>query len=217
MDGQRFDSITRAFAGRSDRRTLLGRGAALTSALGALAIVDSASAARRGSSGGSTAICSPDGAGGYYRTSVPTIALNTYLNSGSIISNCCAHAECGASNGCMTAICDFGAGACAVSYANGAACERPGCSDGFCSGGACVDPTPMTCAGDGFCNDCFYDACAHQCECDVQPCYVDDWQCQDAYCDPGQAACVLVPLNEGSTCDTFGVVGTCVMGYCTAA
>src|SRR3954470_10833424 len=100
MDGQRFDPITRAFAGRIDRRTLLGRSAALTGTVGALAMVDSASAARHGSTGGSTSICSPNGAGGYYRTSVPTIVLNTYLNSGSIISDCCAHAECGETNGC---------------------------------------------------------------------------------------------------------------------
>lgn len=217
MDGNQFDSITRSFAGRSTRRLLLGRGAALAGALGGLAMVDSASAARRGNSGGSTAICAPNGSGGYTRTSVPTLFLNVYLNSGYILSDCCAHAECGESNGCMDAYCDFGSGSCAVSYSDGSSCERGGCAPGTCSGGVCYDPTPMLCGGDGYCNDCVYDACSHYCECYVQPCYTDDWQCQSSDCDPSQGACINTPINEGSTCDTFGVEGVCTMGYCTSA
>jgi hypothetical protein len=217
MDGQQFDAFTRAFAGRVNRRLLLQRGAALTGAIGALGLAHPASAARRGDTGGSTSICAPDGGGGYYRTSVPTVLLQTYLNSGYIVSSCCAHAECGETNDCMSAYCDLGAGACSVSYANGAACARPGCTDGYCSAGLCQDPTPMVCAGDGYCNDCVYDACNHHCDCQVQPCYAQDWQCSDSYCDPSQAACVSVPLNEGSPCDTNGVAGTCVMGFCTTA
>lgn len=217
MDGRQFDALTRSFAGRTNRRLLLQRGAALTGAIGALGAIESTSAARRGDTGGSTPICAPNGAGGYNRTSVPTLLLQTYLNSGYIISNCCAHAECGESNGCMSAFCDFNAGACSVTYANGSPCARAGCVDGYCSNGACMDPTPMSCHGDGVCNTCTYDACNHHCDCNVQPCYPQDWQCSDAYCDPGQAACVNVPINEESTCDTNGVQGTCVMGFCTAA
>lgn len=217
MDGRQFDSLTRAFAGQSTRRLLLRRGAALSGAIASLAAVGSTSAARRGGNNGSTSICSPDGLGGYYRTSVPTILLSTYLNSGSIISDCCSHADCGPTNGCITSTCDFQAGSCSVTSFNGATCARAGCADGVCIDGVCSDPTPMYCAGDGYCNSCVYDACNHHCDCHVKPCYPEDWQCQDAWCDPGQAACVLDPINDGSPCDTFGQPGVCVNGYCTSA
>ena len=216
MDGRQFDALTRAFAGESSRRHFLRRGVALTGAFGALASIGSASAARRGTTS-DTSVCNPDGAGGYYRTSVPTIMLNLYLNNGAIISDCCGDFDCAPSNEvCSSSYCDFNAGACSVAYNNGAPCERPGCADGFCSDGACADPTPMYCAGDGYCNICTYDACNHYCDCYVKPCYPDDWQCQDVYCDPAQAACVGEPINEGAPCDTFGFAGVCVLGYCTA-
>lgn len=213
MDGRQFDALTRAFVGNSTRRRLLGRGAALTGALGSLATFGSASAARRGTSG-TTSICSPDGSGGYFRTSVPNVLLPVYLNQGAIISDCCADADCGGSDSCSSSYCDFDAGACSVAYANGALCARPGCADGYCSGGLCVDPEPRTCLGDGFCNICQHDVCNDYCDCFVMPCYPDDWQCQDARCDPGQAACVLDPINEGGYCNTFGLDGVCMMGYC---
>lgn len=216
VDGQRFDALARAFAGQSTRRRFLWRGAALTGAVGSLARIGSADAARRGTSG-NTSICSPDGSGGYYRISVPSVLLGMYLNNGSIISDCCGDYECEASNSvCSASYCDLGAGACAVAFTNGVACERPGCADGYCSDGVCADPPPMSCAGDGYCNSCVYDACNHHCDCYVKPCYSDDWQCQDTYCDPAQQACIGEPINEGLPCNTFGFDGVCTLGYCTA-
>lgn len=215
MDGRRFDSLTRAFAGHQSRRSLLRRSAFLSGAIGSLAAIESAGAARRGQTADTT-ICNPNGAGGYNRITVPTVLLSIYLNNGAIISDCCSNDECGPSNGCMASVCDFAAGSCTVSYSSGAPCARPGCADGVCVNGVCNDPPPMYCAGDGYCNRCVYDACNHYCDCEVQPCYPDDWQCQSVYCDPGQAACVWDPINEGSPCDTFGFEGVCVMGYCTA-
>ncbi len=76
---------------------------------GSLATIDSASAARRGGNGVS-AICRPDGGGGYYRDTVPTINLQAALNAGAIVSDCCANAECGTSSACVQAYCDFGVG-----------------------------------------------------------------------------------------------------------
>ena len=158
----------------------------------------------------------PDGAGGYYRDSISTLLLQSALNAGAIISDCCAHAECGTSNGCMESFCDFGAGACAVAMYDGAACARSGCVDGICSGGACADLTSQGCVGDGFCTSCTYDSCTHSCDCSaIHTCYTEDYQCMDAYCDPGQGGCVTVPLNEGAACNTFGVNGLCTNGYCT--
>ncbi|MCA9858964.1 MAG: hypothetical protein KC438_04540, partial [Thermomicrobiales bacterium] len=197
------------------RRTVLRKGALLTGALGAFGFVDSAGAARRGS-GAFTSICRPDGAGGYYPDSVSTVLLQSALNSGAIVSDCCSDAACGETNGCMSAYCDFDAGACAVSYANGASCERPGCADGYCSDGVCLDPTPYVCTGDGVCNICTYDACAHHCDCWIRPCSVDDYQCARAYCSPGDGGCVQEPMNEGGYCDTFGVAGTCILGLCVS-
>jgi hypothetical protein len=216
MDGRQFDSIARTLAGRTSRRKLLWRGAAAGGVLGSLTAFEPASAARRGGGGSTTLVCTPDGAGGYYRNSVPTLLLQTHLNSGSIISACCAHAECGESNGCVNAFCDFGGGSCVVDYFDGSPCARSGCADGFCFGGVCNDPPGRSCAGDGFCNSCFYNTCGDYCECTVRACYTDDYQCMDAYCDPGLAACVTAPINEGSPCNTTGVNGTCQLGYCTA-
>lgn len=217
MDGGQFDSITRSFAGLSTRRLLLGRGAALAGVLGALGVVDSASAARRGSTGASTSICAPNGAGGYTRTSVPTIALSVYLNNGYIISNCCANAECGASSSCMSAYCDLNAGACAVQSLDGYACERPGCIDGYCANGVCHDPEPDYPIESDYCKTCTWDACIDHWYCSLRPCSNFDYQCTDAYCDPAQEACIFEPINEGSACNTNGVNGICVGGYCTVA
>lgn len=217
MDGQRFDALARVFAANGSRRTLLKRAAIAGGLTGALGMAHPAGAARRGSPGGNTAICNPNGAGGYNRITVSTVLLNGYLNNGAIISDCCSHEECGESNACMNAYCNFQAGACAVDYYDGSPCSRGGCSDGFCSGGACYDPAPRSCSGDGFCNQCSYDSCLDRCDCYVQPCYVDDYQCMMAWCDPDLASCMTEPINEGSPCNTFGVDGTCVLGYCTAA
>lgn len=217
MDDHRFDAWTRAWAGALDRRTLVRRSAAVGALIAGLSAVHPSSAARRGGSGGMTSICSPDGSGGYYRNSVPTVLLATHLAGGAIISDCCTHAECGPTNSCQTAVCNFTAGACNVTYNDGASCPRSGCAPGVCSAGACANPTPYTCGGDGVCNICTYDACAHTCNCWVRPCYTDDYQCMDAYCDTGSGGCVNEPLNEGGYCNTNGVDGTCVMGYCTEA
>lgn len=213
MDSRQFDSLTRVIATGSTRRTFIWRGAAVLGIAGSLSRFESASAARRGSNV-VTAICRPDGAGGYYRDSVQTVVLQAALNSGAIISDCCAHAECGVSNGCMDAYCDFAAGACSISMYNGAACARPGCADGYCSGGVCNDPLRPLC-GASVCNNCTYDSCAHECNCVVKACYTDDYQCMDAYCDPAQGGCVTEPLNEGAFCNTNGVEGICALGYCT--
>ena len=215
MDGRQFDALTRAFAGNSSRRKFLLRGAALAGVGGSLASFDSASAARRGQNGIS-AICRPDGAGGYYRDTVPTITLQAALNAGAIVSACCAHAECGTSTECVSATCDFGAGACSVSNLNGNACTRPGCVNGICLGGSCSNPVPHLC-GDGVCNTCTYDSCSHTCDCDIKVCYTDDYQCMDAYCSTAAGGCVSEPVNEGGGCDTFGVEGICTLGYCTTA
>lgn len=215
MDGRQFDSLTRAFAERASRRWLLKRGAVLGAGAVALAGVDSTSAARRGSNGISS-ICRPDGAGGYYRDTVPTIQLQAALNDGAIISDCCAHAECGSSSECSNVYCDFAAGACAVDNLDGYSCARPGCANGRCLEGACVDPIPYYCPGDGVCNICSYDACAHSCDCWVRPCYVNDYQCEDTYCDAAQGGCVVYPVNEGGACDTYGIEGVCIAGLCTS-
>ncbi len=214
MDGRQFDALTRAFAGKESRRRFLFRSAVATGVAGSLAGFDSASAARRGNNGVSS-ICRPDGAGGYYRDSVPTVSLQAALNAGAIISDCCAHAECGTSGECVNAVCDFGAGACSVTHLNGNTCTRPGCVDGACSGGACADPIPHIC-GDGVCNTCSYDSCSHTCDCDILVCYTEDYQCMDAYCSSDDGGCVSYPINEGGACDTFGVAGVCTLGFCTS-
>ncbi len=214
MNSRQFDSLTRAMAGKTSRRDVLWRGAAMVGAAGSLATIDSASAARRGSNGVSQ-ICRPDGAGGFYRDTVATIQLQSALNAGAIISNCCAHAECGASTECVEAYCDFGAGACSVSHLNGNSCERPGCTNGICSGGSCADPQPYLC-GDGVCNVCTYDSCSHTCDCWIKTCYTDDYQCMDVYCSTETGGCVTEPQNESGACDTNGVEGICTLGYCTA-
>lgn len=216
MDGRQFDSLTRSLAESTSRRKFLGRGAVLAGVATALTRLDSASAARRGQNGISS-ICRPDGAGGYYRDTVATIRLQAALNAGAIQSDCCAHAECGASTECANAYCDFGAGACAVSNLDGAACTRPGCANGVCSGGGCADPAPYLCAGDGVCNICTYDSCAHHCDCWIRPCSTDDHQCSSVYCSPAAGGCVSNPVNEGVACDTFGFEGICTTGYCSAA
>ncbi len=182
---------------------------------GSLATINSASAARRGSNGISQ-ICRPDGAGGYYRDTVATIQLQSALDAGAIVSDCCADAECGESNACIESFCDFGAGACAITNLDGNSCERPGCANGVCSGGACADPRPYSC-GDGVCNICSYDSCSHTCDCYIETCYTDDYQCMDAYCSTEVGGCVTEPMNDGGACDTFGVEGICTLGYCTAA
>lgn len=216
MDGRQFDSLTRGFASKTSRRRFLGRGAALAGGAAALTQLDSAGAARRGENGISS-ICRPDGAGGYYRDSVATRNLQSALNAGAIVSDCCAHAECGTSTECVSAYCDYSAGACSVSNLNGNACTRPGCANGTCSGGVCTAPYPYYCPGNGVCNVCSYDSCSHTCDCEIKACYVDDWQCSDAYCDASAGGCVNVPVNEGGTCDTWGFPGICLSGYCTAA
>lgn len=103
-----------------------------------------------------------------------------------------------------------------MTHLDGNACTRPGCADGVCSAGVCADPTPYYCGGDGVCNICTYDACAHTCDCHVETCYTPDWQCMDAYCSATAGGCVLEPYNEGQPCNTFGFDGVCVLGYCTA-
>lgn len=216
MDGRQFDSLTRALADTTSRRRLLWRGMAITGAVASLTRIDSASAARRGQNGVS-AICRPDGAGGYYRDTVSTLNLQAALNAGAIESDCCAHAECGTSTECVNAYCDFGVGSCVVSNLDGNVCTRPGCANGVCSGGGCADPAPYLCAGDGVCNTCTYDACAHHCDCHVRACYSDDHQCSTVYCSPSAGGCVSNPVNEGGACDTFGFEGVCAAGYCTAA
>ena len=216
MDGRQFDALTRAFAGKTSRRGFLLRGAVLTGVADSLVRFESASAARRGYSGTSS-ICRPDGSGGYYRDTVPTINLQAALNAGAVVSDCCTHAECGSSTECVSAVCDVGAGACSVTHLNGNSCARPGCANGVCSAGACADPTPYFCPGDGVCNICAYDSCAHTCDCNVTPCYTEDYQCMDAYCSSGDGGCVTEPINEGGACDTFGVEGICTSGFCTTA
>jgi hypothetical protein len=217
LDGRQFDSLTRTLAERTSRRGLIWKGAALGGALASLAGISSASAARRGGGGSSTSICAPIGGGSYARTTVPTVLLQTYLNQGYILSDCCAHAECGSSNACVEAFCDFGVGACSVTTFDGNACERPGCVSGTCSGGYCADPAPYICGGDGTCNVCTYDSCSHRCNCSVRPCYTDDYECMDAYCSPSAGGCVSEPINEGEMCATHGVEGICTAGYCTSA
>lgn len=216
MDGRQFDSLTRAFAGNVSRRGLLLRGAVLAGVGASLGKLDSTSAARRGGNGVSS-ICRPNGSGGYYRDSVPTLQLQSALNAGAIISDCCAHAECGTSTECSSAFCDFGAGACSVSNLDGNSCTRPGCVNGVCSAGACANPQPYFCPGDGVCNICTYDSCSHTCDCSIKTCYTDDYQCMDSYCSTSAGGCVTEPYNEGATCDTFGVGGICTLGHCTSA
>lgn len=216
MDSRQFDLLTRSIAGTISRRSALRRGLALGGALGSLALIEPASAARRGTNGGTTLICNPDGAGGYYKLAVATVTLNAYLNKGAIVSSCCGDAECGESNGCMQNYCDFGAGACAVAYYDGSDCDRPGCVPGQCVQGVCDAPEPAYYMENNFCQDCDYDSCRDAWSCRMTPCYDFDHQCTSAYCDPVQAACVQQPINEGSNCNTYGENGICVNGHCSA-
>lgn len=197
MDGRKFDDLARAFASSTNRRRFLRRGTVAVAAAGGLSRVVPTEAARRGYSG-KTALCKPDGGGGYARVLVSNVLLDAYLDSGYLLDyGCCADTDCSGSDNCSTSTCDLTTGACqSIPLPNDTPCTPGGNAD-LCLG-------PYTCQG-GVCSE----GPGIFCPSFPGPCI----QFQGCNRATGQCETILTP--DGLPCPRSGCAdGTCSSGTC---
>lgn len=194
MDGRRFDDLARIFASRTDRRRLLRRGIGAVAAAGGLIQASPVDAARRGKPP-TTAICNPDGAGGYTHITINTALLPGYLAAGAFVdAGCCSSVDCGAgSDSCEELFCNPATGACETTWlADGTECTPNGTIN-HCR-------LPYTCQS-GVCSEGVGVICAEIFGCT-----------RSLGCDPATGQCRTGPRPDGTRC--FRSSG-CVDGFCS--
>ncbi len=198
MDGRKFDDLARSLAQRTSRRRFLAKGTALATIAGGLIQASPAEAARRGKPP-TTAICTPDGAGGYTRIVVQNVVLSAHLAAGAVLDNgCCSENDCLAGSGCMEGVCDVQTGACSV---------VPIADDTPCTSNGPIDlcRSPSTCQA-GVCSEGMALLCpeiAGGCQMNLG-------------CNPTTGLCETGPVPNGSSClrGPGCANGTCLDGVC---
>lgn len=197
MDGRGFDDLTRRFATKLPRRTVLKGLLGLGSAAGA-----GSATSGGGAAAWSTLVCLPDGSGGYIERLVPTVSVPFYVRRyGAVLpeGGACPCLPLSVEEACAGALCgEVRERGCGLSASCPGLCDGTGCfprvSDGayFCAGSLICMADTVSCSAGSPCQglDEICDTVAGLCVTCLS----------DADCSSSDMVCLQVSPLSGFNC-----------------